>query len=445
MSVQLRPLSRRAAVLGVVLAFLLPTRGLAAEVAWGTTPSAPAGTRAEMFGVAAGSADDVWAVGGFNPGEFPTALLTRPYAQHWDGQGWTATPFVLERLYSSQAAQLAGVAINGASDAWAVGHVDDVASLAARSLAYRWDGTQWNRVPTPAVAPPDRPDQLRAVVSLAPDDAWAAGDTGYPATSLLLHWDGAAWTRQPAPDIGGLVALATDASVLWAASGSRVMHRRDDGGWIVLPELPIVDLPEGTLELHGIAVAGARVWAVGTVVVVSGESDVFLPYAAFWQGTQWKEVVVNEAGQVLTGVAASGTSALASGFDGTVVRLTPSGDVGQVTPYIPDTDTLDAIAVDPAGRSWAVGALALAPVLIDAPAIGQGGVRVTTNLGNGTISWFGPARGSGTADATGHFDIGGLPVGRYRIEVSGDNCTPGIGRASVPEGHVTAVTVNVSC
>jgi hypothetical protein len=304
---------------------------------------------------------------------------------------------------------------------------------------------QWIRVPTPAIAPPDRPDQLRAVVSLAPDDAWAAGDTGYPPSSLVLHWDGAAWTQEPAPDIGGLVALAAGASDLWAASGSRVMHRPDGGGWIVLPALPIVDLPEGTLALHGIAVAGARVWAVGTVAVPSGESVVFLPYAAFWQGTVWKEVVVNEAGQVLTGVAAHGTSVLASGFDGTVVRLATTGDTGQVTPYVPDTDTLAAIAVDPAGHSWAVGALGLAPVLIDAPAIGQGGLRVTTNLGDATISWFGPTSGSGTADATGHFDIGGLPVGRYRIEASGDNCTPGIARARVPEGHVMDVTVDVRC
>jgi CBS domain-containing protein len=41
-------------------------------VAWGTTRSAPAGTLAELFGVAAASSADVLAVGGFNPGEPPT-------------------------------------------------------------------------------------------------------------------------------------------------------------------------------------------------------------------------------------------------------------------------------------------------------------------------------------------------------------------------------------
>jgi hypothetical protein len=441
----LRTHSLRVAALGVALSALGPAHGLSAEVAWGTTTSAPSGTRAGMFGVAAGGADDVWAVGAFNPGEFPTAVLTRPYAQHWDGKSWTATPVVLDRHYATQSAQLAGTAIVGAQDAWAVGDVDDLGSLAARSLAYRWDGTQWNRVPTPDIAPPDLPDHLRAVVSLASDDAWAAGDTGFPASALLLHWDGTDWTRASAPDIGGLVALALDGSDLWAASGTRVMRRAAGGDWSVLPPLPITKLPAGALVLTGVAVAGARTWAVGTDVVSAGEGDEFLPYAAFWQGTRWEEIAVNKVDQEVTGVAAHGKEALASGVDGTVVRLTAAGDVGQVTPYVPYTDSLAAIAADPAGRWWAVGAIALAPVLIDAPAIGQGGIRVTTNLGDGTVSWFGPAKGSGTADATGHFAIGGLPVGRYRIIVSGDNCTPGIGHARVPEGHVSAVTVDVAC
>ena len=291
-------------------------------------------------------------------------------------------------------------------------------------------------MPTPDIAPPDLPDHLRAVASLASDDAWAAGDTGYPASALLLHWDGTAWTRASAPDIGGLVALAVGGSDLWAASSTLLMHRPASGDWQVLPAPPVTGLPAGALVLDGIAVAGARVWAVGTDVVPDGESEKFLPYAAFWQGTRWEEIVVNEAGQVLTGVAAGGKDVLASGFDGTVVRLTTAGDVGQVTPYVPYTDTLAAIAADPAGRWWAVGALGVAPVLIDAPAIGQGGVRVTTNLGDATISWFGPAKGAGTADPTGHYHIGGLPVGRYRIIVSGDNCTPGIGHARVPESAV---------
>src|SRR5215813_14637262 len=76
---------RAAMVAGVVCLAGLATSAAAAAsatVAWGTTISAPAGTLANLFGVAASSSSDVLAVGGYNPGESPTALLTRPYAEH---------------------------------------------------------------------------------------------------------------------------------------------------------------------------------------------------------------------------------------------------------------------------------------------------------------------------------------------------------------------------
>ena len=81
-------------VLAAVCGAGLGSTGAAAAsqpVAWGTTSSAPAGARAQLFGVAAASPADVLAVGGYNPGQPPTAVLTRPYAEHWNGSGWSAT------------------------------------------------------------------------------------------------------------------------------------------------------------------------------------------------------------------------------------------------------------------------------------------------------------------------------------------------------------------
>src|ERR1700752_179055 len=88
-----------------------PGAGAAPQpVAWGTTVSAPAGARGELFGVAAASASDVLAVGGDNPGQPPTALLTKPYAEHWNGSGWSATSVPLGTVYpTGQTAQLNGV------------------------------------------------------------------------------------------------------------------------------------------------------------------------------------------------------------------------------------------------------------------------------------------------------------------------------------------------
>src|SRR5580704_19132004 len=80
-------------------------------VAWGTTSSAPAGARGQLLGLAAASSADVLAVGGYNPGQPPTAVLTRPYAEHWNGSGWSATSVPLGSVYPAptQAAQLNGV------------------------------------------------------------------------------------------------------------------------------------------------------------------------------------------------------------------------------------------------------------------------------------------------------------------------------------------------
>ena len=78
-------------------------------VAWGTTVSAPAGARGQLFGTTAPAPGDVWAVGGSNPGQPPTAVLTTPYAEHWTGTAWSATTLTVPRVYpsASQAAQQA--------------------------------------------------------------------------------------------------------------------------------------------------------------------------------------------------------------------------------------------------------------------------------------------------------------------------------------------------
>src|SRR5262249_15299158 len=148
------------------------------EAAWATTESAPAGSLAQMFGTALTAPDDVWAVGAYNPGEPPTAVLTRPYAQHWNGSAWEKTPVPLDPVFTTQSARLAGVSARSASDVWAVGHVDDIGSLAARTLAYRWDGAAWQRVPTPNPSPPHLGDRLNAVAGVSPTEAWAVGGSG---------------------------------------------------------------------------------------------------------------------------------------------------------------------------------------------------------------------------------------------------------------------------
>src|ERR1700733_9693448 len=134
----------------------------AQPVAWGVTSSAPAGARGELFGVAAASPGDALAVGGDNPGQPPTQVLTRPYAEHWSGAGWTASRVPLARVYppGEQAAQLNGVTEAAAGTGGAVGPVSAPASRPSQPLAYHWNGAAWTRRPAPDPAGPAQPNQL---------------------------------------------------------------------------------------------------------------------------------------------------------------------------------------------------------------------------------------------------------------------------------------------
>jgi hypothetical protein len=433
------------------LAALSPTVGHA-EAAWGTTQSAPAGTLAQMFGVATTGPTDVWAVGAFNPGEPPTAVLTRPYAQHWNGSVWARTPVPLGQLFESQSARLAGVSALSASDAWAVGHVDDIGSLAARTLAYRWDGSAWSRVPTPNPSPPDLGDRLNAVTSVTPADAWAVGSSGgAPGHSLVLRWNGATWLPQQSPDIGELTAVVHDDKGVWATGTTRVMHFVEGQGWRILPSLPVPP-PQGGLQLSGLAEGAGRLWAVGTVAREVGEWIFFSGFAAYWSDDSgepaWR--YVEAAGQAtwLTGVTAVGQKVWASAFEGHILRLTPQGSQREVTP-VQDAISLQAIAADSAANRWSVGLryvdMSIVPALLDAPAIGQGGIRVQTGYSGASVSWIGPQNGSGETDAFGTFSTGGLPVGRYQIVASGQGCSPGVTKVRVDEGKVREVTATIQC
>ena len=116
---------------------------------------------------------------------------------------------------------LDAVAATSASDAWAVGGYST--STVGRALIEHWNGTQWCRVPSPQ---PGTSDGLTGVAAISPTDAWAVGTYGHqglmtPAGKpLVLHWDGTSWTQATAPFFGGFSGLggvsAVSATNAWA-------------------------------------------------------------------------------------------------------------------------------------------------------------------------------------------------------------------------------------
>ena len=416
----------------------------ATTAAWGTTTSAPAGARGQHFGTGAGAPEDVWAVGGQNPGVSPTSVLTAPYAEHWNGTTWTATPVPLPPVYpaGSQAAQLESVASTGASDVWAVGHVDNTSSLASRTLAYHWDGGAWSKTATPNPGGSSLGNHLFAVAARGSNDVVAVGDSGFPARSLVLRWTGQAWTRVTTPNIGSLSAVALDATTTWVASGNLV-QALVGGVWTRLPALPA---GSGTVYLSGLASSATGLWAVGTDQIPYFEGYLYRPYAVVWNGAQWTKVSVpGSAG--LSAVTAAGPDVLVT-TGSSVVRLTPTSATVEVTPAL-GASYLEAVTADPTGQPWAVGwtggGTTVVPAIINAPGINQGGISVTAGYSGASVTWIGPQTGSGSASVFGTFEVGGLTVGTYTVVVAATGCSPGIATVVVAAGLVASVDAKVTC
>jgi hypothetical protein len=405
---------RVAAALAGVCGAALGSAGSAAAsqtVAWGTTSTAPAGALGKLFGVAAGSPTDVLAVGGYNPGQPPTAVLTRPYAEHWNGSGWSGTSVPLGQVYPAgeQAAQLNGAAAIAPGNGWAVGMVSDTASLASRTLAYRWNGTAWTRSRTPDPAGAAQPNQLAAVAARATNDVWAAGGYGYPAvSSLVLHWNGSTWRRASVPNIGTLDAISVAPARVWVAGGNQV-EQFNGRAWTKLPVPPVP--AQDFVAITGLADTAAGLWVVGDLDYTCGEGGTCTAsYAALWNGTTWTAVPAG-GGTGLTGVVAAGPQVLATS-GAQAVRLSLTGAAAQVTP--PLTGQLTAIAADPAGNPWAVGSAAaqgkVQPAIINAPGIGQGGIIVSTSAANATVTGSGPLTGAGNTDVAAGSPLAGCPT-----------------------------------
>jgi len=154
-------------------------------------------SQGDLFAMTSTSATDIWAVGNLVQTFSNGGSTSYNLFEHWNGTSWTPT-FIND---TEGFEGLTGVSEDATNDAWAVGDVG------GSTLAIHWDGTSWSHVATPGPLG-DGPNQLNAVVALAPDNAWAVGYStpglaGQSATlTLILHWDGTTWSIVPSPNVG---------------------------------------------------------------------------------------------------------------------------------------------------------------------------------------------------------------------------------------------------
>ena len=259
-----------------------------------------------LFGVAATSAKDAWAVGQYQSAAGPLRTLI----MHWNGTSWTRMP---SPNPAPGGDVLNGVAAVSASGAWAVGGRN------GRTLILRWNGTVRRQMPSPDLA-----GALAAVAATSATDAWAVGLDGTGSSQgIIEHWNGKAWTAMRNPvrtgNLDGVAAVS--AGDVWAvgysgnpnASHALVLHWNGQA-WrqVRAPDQP------GNGIFWGVAATSA-----GNAWVVSGAAqkalDVNKTVIEHWNGTAWARVPSanpKPGGGILSGVAAvSASNAWAVGFD----------------------------------------------------------------------------------------------------------------------------------
>lgn len=277
---------------------------------WNITPIQNPGYYNTVYGMAAITPHDAWAVGYINPSA--TSTTAQPLAEHFDGAQWTVTSVPIG---SAGGASLRGVAARASNDVWAVGD-----QMGGNSLVEHWNGTQWSLIASPNSG--SSLNSLTAAVAVAANDAWAVGYYSYNNNSLdaqlIEHWNGTAWTIVTGPTIALpefrlLAVAATSSSNVWSvgqgsdsSSGLQqaIVEQWNGMSWAttVLPEVNgQVVRPSGIT----IAPSGA-VWVAGSVDdPTTGTS---IPVALYTNGPTWTVAPSAAVGSYGSGFAAIGVS-----------------------------------------------------------------------------------------------------------------------------------------
>ena len=280
-------------------------------LAWRTVTSPNSSNNTNiLFGAAATSQSDVWAVGIYYNQNFTSQTLIL----HWDGAAWTipASPNP-----GSTGNQLNAVVALTASDAWAAGFFTDD-NFVANTLVEHWDGVSWSVIPSPNNG--SNGSFLQGLAAVAPDDIWAVGyyvDDNFVNQTLVEHWDGASWTIVPSPNRGAdgsqlSGAAAVSANDIWAVGNSgqgagvlTLIEHWDGSTW------SIINSPNPGVSgnyLQGVTVVPGTldVWAAGYYY----QSGHPLTLIEQWDGASWNIVPSPNVGTIGSSLfAVSGTAA----------------------------------------------------------------------------------------------------------------------------------------
>jgi hypothetical protein len=257
------------------------------------SPTPPGNNGAELNGVDAVSANNIWAVGDYF---LTNSISTNALIEHWNGTRWS---LVRTPNPGSAFRELHGVTAVSAHNVWAVGNY--VAGSTAHTFTEHWNGTRWAQVPSPN---PAGGGQLLGVSARSGTDVWAVGDKGtsdpnVPQGTLVEHWNGTKWTVVASPSPGPAAqstltsVTATSDGTVWVvgvSGGESLLMRRNGSGWT---QLEVSAAPDFSFLTAVAAASGGNTWIAG--IAPDGHSAFAEPVA----GVPQAEIAANAAGQPL--------------------------------------------------------------------------------------------------------------------------------------------------
>jgi hypothetical protein len=346
-------------------------------------PTSPAPTEpfhSMLLAVSAVSPTEAWTVGVSTLDD----RASRDLIEHWDGAAWHLST-------SPQTGALWGMAAVSTNDVWAVGgivhgSIFDVSSSTTQIV--HWNGTQWSLVPSPD--PGAKGNNLQGVTASAANDVWAVGgfyDADTFEHALIERWDGTAWhvVASPAPPGAAQSGLAAIARIpgtnqLWAvgfsstlrdtypgpADEQTLIERWDGTAWQVVASPALPQGARGSTLRGVVALSPTDAWVVGDAAVSADQPS--RPYIAHWNGTAWQAVPSVDTAGSLVSVAASGPEdvravgdvfttgnshrVLIEQWDGATWRVVTTPNPSQSAT---GESFLNGITADRAGTFWAVG------------------------------------------------------------------------------------------
>jgi hypothetical protein len=196
--------------------------------AWSVMDTGVREQNGTLSSVVALAADDIWAAGSYAD---KSGTVLQPLFMHFDGKAWKEVG-----AEDQIGGTIWGMSAQAPNDIWAVGN------FGALTAAFHWDGTEWARVPTPNPGDGKGNNTLNAVTVVSSGEAWAVGSYSDGGTdrSLALRWDGTQWTQVPAPSLGeysdvlnAIAELPGSGGEMWAV-GSTIADASGDNLPVIL-------------------------------------------------------------------------------------------------------------------------------------------------------------------------------------------------------------------